>query len=81
MFFWVGLSLEILTVQGMNFISQVLQQVWALLKVKPLQISVYHPRKDGLVEWFNKTLKSMLRFVGTEAKEGDQLLLYLLLAL
>lgn len=57
----VGIPTEILTDQGMPFVSQVIADLCRLLKVKHLRTSVYHPQTDGLVERFNKTLKQMLK--------------------
>ncbi|KAG6935241.1 Pr gag-pro-pol, partial [Chelydra serpentina] len=77
----VGLPREILTDQGTNFTSRLLQQVCELLGIKQLRTSVYHPQTDGLVERFNRTLKAMLRkFPPEELRQWDQLLPPLLLA-
>ena len=57
----VGIAEEILTDQGTCFMSQVLREMCHLLKVAQVRTSVYHPQTDGLVERFNKTLKSMMR--------------------
>ena len=57
----MGIPKEILTDQGSNFMSQLLEEVYRLLYVKALRTSPYHPQTDGLVERFNKTLKEMLR--------------------
>ena len=35
----------------------------SLLQIRHLRTSVYHPQTDGLMERFNKTLKSMLKKV------------------
>ena len=60
-FSWLGFPKEVLTDQGTNFMSQTFKDMWRLLEVKPVHISVYHPQMNGLVERFNKTLKSILR--------------------
>ncbi|XP_044843600.1 uncharacterized protein LOC123349509, partial [Mauremys mutica] len=78
----VGLPREILTDQGTNFTSRLLQQVCKLLGVKQLRTSVYHPQTDGLVERFNRTLKDMLKkFPPEELRHWDQFLPPLLLAI
>ena len=64
----VGAPEEILTDQGTNFTSQLMQEVHRLLHIKPIRTTPYHPLTDGLVERFNHTLKSMLR--KTASKEG-----------
>ena len=77
----VGVPDEILTDQGTNFTSQLLQEVYRLLKVKPIRTTPYHPQTDGLVERFNNTLKSMLqKAASAEGKNWDDLLPYLLFA-
>ena len=77
----VGVPKEILTDQGSNFTSQLLAEVYRLLKVKPIRTSPYHPQTDGLVERFNQTLKTMLRKCAKEeGKDWDKLLPYLLFA-
>ena len=61
--------------------SQVLKEMCRLLHISQLRTSVYHPQTDGLVERFNKTLKSMLRkLVDTDGRDWDQLLPYLMFA-
>lgn len=44
----VGVS-EILTDQGTNFTSQLLQDLYGLLHIKPIRTTPYHPQTDGLV--------------------------------
>ena len=63
----VGVPEEMLTDQGANFTSGLMKEVHRLLGVKPIRTSPYHPQTDGLVERFNRTLKSMLK----KAHEGD----------
>ena len=77
----VGVPQEILTDQGTNFMSQLMMEIYNLLHIKSIRTTAYHPQTDGLVEQFNKTLKSMLRKYATESgKEWDKLLPYLLFA-
>ncbi len=54
-----------------------MKEIQKLLHVKALKATPYHPQADDLVEWFNKTLKSMLRKYATE-RIGTSSLLYLL---
>ena len=54
-------------------------EIYNLLHIKSIQTTAYHPQTDGLIERFNKTLKTMLRKYATESgKEWDKLLPYLL---
>ncbi|XP_040292346.1 zinc finger protein 420-like [Bufo bufo] len=79
MFSQVGIPKEILTDQGTPFMSKVMKELCRLLNVKHLHTSVYHPQTDGLVERFNKTLKTMLkRAVSKDGKDWDLLLPYVL---
>ena len=73
-FLRVGVLDEILTDQGTDFTSQLLQEVYSLLKIKPIRTTPYHPQTDGLVKRFNHTVKSMLRKTATEGKDWDDLL-------
>ena len=77
----VGVPKEILTDQWTNFTSKLLAELYRLLHVKAVRTSPYHPQTDGLVERFNRTLKSMLRkTVNDEGKDWDKLLPYVLFA-
>ena len=77
----MGVPEEILTDQGSNFMSKLLAELYSLLHIHSIRTSPYHPQTDGLVERFNKTLKSMLRkAVDTEGKNWDKLIPYLLFA-
>ena len=81
MFARVGIPQEILTDQGSNFTSQLLAEIYRLVHVKALRTSPYHPQSDGVVEWFNQTLKQMLRRTANEeGKDWDRLLPYVLFA-
>ena len=71
----------IITDQGTNFTSSLLKQVYSMLGIQRVKTSPYHPETDGLVERFNKTLKSMLRkFMNDSGSDWDQWLPFLLFA-
>ena len=57
----VGIPEEILTDQGTNFMSTLLEEIYRLLHISRIRTSPYHPQTDGLVERFNGTLKAMMR--------------------
>ena len=70
-----GVPREILTDQGINFMSELLQELHKLLGIKSIHTSPYHPQTDGLVERFNQTLKQMLKKVlMTDRRSWDKLL-------
>ena len=78
----VGIASEVITDQGTCFMSQVMKEMCQLLHVGQVRTSVYHPQTDGLVERFNKTLKSMLRkLIEVDGKDWDKLLPYVLFAI
>ncbi len=56
----VGIPKEILTDQGMAFLSWRVRKLYELLGIKSVCTSVYHPQTDGKVERFNRTLDKML---------------------
>ncbi|XP_026005285.1 uncharacterized protein LOC113010452 [Astatotilapia calliptera] len=77
----VGIPDEILTDQGTNFTSKLMQLFHTQLGVSAIKTSPYHPQTDGLVERFNQTLKRMLqKFVSDTGKDWDQWLPFLLFA-
>ncbi len=81
MIFRVGIPKEILTDQGTAFMSRTIRELYELLGIKSVRTSVYHPQTDGLVERFNRTLKTMIRkFVHEDAKNWDKWLEPLLFA-
>ena len=64
-----------------EFLSDVLQETARLIGVKQLPTSGGHPRTDGLVERFNKTLKQMLsKVVAKGGHNWDEMLGSVLLA-
>lgn len=44
-----------------NLLSHLMQEVCQMLGVEKLNTTTYHPQCDGMVERFNRTLKTMLR--------------------
>ena len=77
----MGVLREVLTDQGTNFTYKLLKQVYKYLGIKGIRTTPYQPQTDGLVERFNKTLKSMLRkFVSDSGSDWDDWLPYLLFA-
>ena len=77
----VGIPDEILTDQGTNFTSRLMQQFHTQLGITALKTTPYHPQTDGLVEQFNQTLKWMLqKFVADTGKDWHRWLPFLLFA-
>ena len=77
----VGIPEEILTDQGPNFLSSLLEELYCVLQIRRIQTTPYHPQTDGLVERFNGTLKSMLRkFVADSQNDWDTYLPHVLFA-
>lgn len=68
---------DLLTNQGMHFISKLMGDLCWLLQIKHLQTSSYHPQTNGLVKHFGQTLK---RMIDKEGWDGDLLLSYVLFA-
>ncbi|KYO24926.1 hypothetical protein Y1Q_0023792 [Alligator mississippiensis] len=56
-FFQLGFPPEILTDRGGNFLAEVMECLWKCYGVKHLKTTASHPQTNGLVEWFNGTLK------------------------
>lgn len=61
MFTRTGVPRAILSDRGLNFCSEVMQEVGRLLSMCQLQTTPHHPMVNGLVEKFTVTLKTMLR--------------------
>lgn len=76
-----GVPEQLLSDRGANFLSNLVQEVCALLGVTKINTSGYHPQTDGLVEWFNRTLITMLsKSVERHGRDWDMHLPYLLFA-
>ena len=56
-----GVPEALLSDRGANFLSHLMQDVCSLLGITKLNTTAYHPQCDGMVERFNRTLKTMLR--------------------
>ena len=56
-----GVPEALLSDRGTNLLSHLMLDVCELLGIKKLNTTAYHPQCDGMVERFNRTLKTMLR--------------------
>ena len=56
-----GVPEALLSDWGKNLLSHLMHDVCELLGVKKLNTTAYHPQCDGLVERYNRTLKTALR--------------------
>ena len=56
-----GVPNALLSDRGANLLSHLMLDVCKLLGIEKLNTTAYHPECDGMVERFNRTLKSMLR--------------------
>ena len=74
-----GLPERLISDNGANFRSRLVQELCRLLKVSQLFTTPYHPQFDGLCERFNRTLAAMLRgFVAENQRDWDTYLPYVL---
>lgn len=76
----MGLPGEILSDQGSNFMSTLLQRVMEIVEVKMIKTSPYHPQSNRMLERFHATLKAMLKKSAIEKKEWDMYLPYVCFA-
>ena len=53
----LGISEEVLSDQGTQFVTSCMQEMSRLLSINRLTMTPYHPICNGLVERFNGTLK------------------------
>jgi len=56
-----GMPEALLSDRGTNLLSHLMKDLCELLGIKKLNTTAYHPECDGMVERFNRTLKTMLR--------------------
>ena len=77
----LGFPDEIVSDNGPQFVSDVMEQVFKLLGIKHSCTTPYHPQANGLCERYNGTLKTMLRKVCADhPQEWDRYLPILLFA-
>ena len=68
-----GIPDQILTDQGTNFQSELVEQIWNLLDVHKTRTTPYHPQCDGQSERFMRTLKEMISaYVSENQRDWDQ---------
>ena len=76
-----GAPKVLLSDQGTNFMSEIIEEVCKLLDTKKVKTSPYHPATDGLVEKFNNTLATMLSmYVNSKQSDWDIYLPYCIFA-
>ena len=56
-----GVPEGLLSDRGTNLLSHLMEDVCKLLGIRKLNTTAYHPQCDGMVERFNRTLKTILR--------------------
>ena len=61
MFTRLGIPREVLSDNGSQFTSEMMQETHRLMSIRPLFTTPYHPQGNGLCEKMNGTLKKMLR--------------------
>ena len=67
--------------QGKQFEGKVFTEMCRVLNIKKTRTTPYHPKSDGMVERFNKTLLSMLRTLVDENQTyWDELFPFVLMA-
>ena len=66
-----GIPESVLTDQGSNFTSQVVESLWERLDVNTLRTTAYHPKTDGITERFNRTIKTILTQFEHEHNQSD----------
>ena len=70
-----GVCEALLSDRGTNLLSHVVLDVCELLGIKKLNTTAYHPQCDGLVERYNRTLKTAQRkHAARFGKQWDKLL-------
>ena len=61
--------------RGSGFVSQLAGEIYAMLGIKRIKTTAYHPQSNGVVEIFNKTLKTSLKLWANENQnDWDELL-------
>ncbi|XP_030845845.1 uncharacterized protein LOC115925941 [Strongylocentrotus purpuratus] len=78
-----GIPNELHTDQGRNFESNLMSEVCKLLGIKKTRTCPLHPRSDGMIERFNRTLIGMVRTLidpDRNQRDWDELLPHAMLA-
>ena len=69
---------KLISDRGQSFVSQVIQEVYKLFKIRKINTSAWHPQANGQTERFNKSLANMLTVYCEEYHEKwDEYLPYL----
>ena len=77
----LGCAHELHSDQGRNFESNIFQETCKLLDIIKTRTTPLHPMSDGMIERFNRTLKSKLSlFVEERQRDWDEHLPYLMMA-
>ena len=63
-----GAPARLLSDQGVNFMSSIIDEMCKLLGVKKLQTMPYHPQTNGLVERSHQTIMQMIGKLGEDKK-------------
>ena len=64
----IGVPARLLSDQGANFMSSIIDELCMLLGVKKLWTTLYHPQTNGLVERSHQTIMWMIRTLGEDKK-------------
>src|SRR6266511_2597699 len=67
-----GIINVIHTDQGTHFVNELLKELAEKFQMKHHKITAYHPQANGLVEWFNGTLKKTLAKIAEEIHDWDK---------
>jgi Integrase core domain. len=56
-----GTPRNVLTDQGSNFISELVQQFEHLFKIEHIKTTVWHPQRNGNIEIMHSTIKNLIK--------------------